>query len=311
MTFTKISTTFKNRETTVAGNIYLPPDFDEARTFSALVIATPGSSVKEQIGAIYAERLAKHGFVALTFDASYQGESTGAPRDLEDPAARVEDICCALDHLMTIPYVAEDSVGLLGICAGGGYAINAALTDHRFKAIATIVANDIGSAFRKMQAKADLLDLINSVGKQRTAEARGASERRDQWIPDSLKEADAAGITDPAILEAVMFYRESQYRHPNSTNRLLFKSLAHLLRFDAFHLVPELLIQPLLVIVGGRKGSTGQFEAGQFLFEQSQSKDKQFFVVDDAGHYDMYYKPDSVERAIERLVPFFSSHMRS
>jgi uncharacterized protein len=73
--------------------------------------------VKEQIGAIYAERLSQRGFVALTFDPAYQGESGGKPRDLEDPAALVEDIRCAVDHLMTLPFVGEERVGLLGICA--------------------------------------------------------------------------------------------------------------------------------------------------------------------------------------------------
>lgn len=49
---------FKNRHIDVVGNLYLPPGFDENRAYLALVIATPGSSVKEQVGAIYAERLA-------------------------------------------------------------------------------------------------------------------------------------------------------------------------------------------------------------------------------------------------------------
>ncbi|MEO9337141.1 alpha/beta hydrolase [Mesorhizobium sp. SB112] len=300
---------FKNRNIDVAGHIHFPNGFDETKSYTALVLATPGSSVKEQIGAIYAKRLAQRGFVALTFDPSYQGESSGEPRDLEDPAARVEDIRCAVDYLMTLPFVGEERVGLLGICAGGGYAINAALTEHRFKAIGTVVANDIGLAFRQMQPKDDLLKTLEAVGKQRTAEARGGELRRDPWIPDSLREAEAAGITDPEVFEAVTFYRESRNRHPNSTNRLLFKSYSHLLSFDAFGLVPELLTQPLQVIVGGRRGNTGQYEAGQALFDRSPTTEKDFFVIEGAGHYDMYYIPEFVDQAIDRLVPFYSRHL--
>ena len=250
---------FRNRNIDVAGNLYVPTDFDETKAYAALVLATPGSSVKEQIGAIYAEKLAERGFVALVFDPSYQGESGGEPRDLEDPAARVEDIRCAVDYLMTLPFVAEERVGLLGICAGGGYAVNAALTEHRFKAVGTVVAANIGRAFRQMHVMDSVLKTLEAVGKQRTAESRGGDQRRDPWIPNSLKEAEAAGITDPDVLDAVRFYRESRYKNANSTNRLLFRSFGILLSFDAFHLVPELLTQPLQVIVGGRHGATGSF----------------------------------------------------
>jgi fermentation-respiration switch protein FrsA (DUF1100 family) len=300
---------FKNKSIDVAGNLHLPNGFDEGKTYSALVLATPGSSVKEQIGAIYAKKMAERGLVALTFDPSYQGESGGEPRDLEDPAERVEDIRCAVDYLMTLPFVGEERVGLLGICAGGGYAVNAAMTEHRFKAVGTVVGNDIGHAFRQMQPKKDLLKMLEELGKQRTAESRGGEPRRDPWIPDNLMEAEAAGIKDPELFEAVKFYRESRYRHPNSTNRLLFKSYSQLLGFDAFHLVPELLIQPLQVIVGGRRGNTGQYEAGESLFQRSQSTDKDFFIIDGAGHYDMYYKPEYVDQAIDRLAFFYSKHL--
>ena len=298
---------FKNRNIDVAANIHLPKDFDQTGSYAALVLATPGSSVKEQIGAVYAEKLAERGFVALTFDPSYQGESGGEPRDLEDPAARVEDIRCAVDYLMTLSFVGEERVGLLGICAGGGYAINAALTEHRFTAIGTVVANDIGQAFRDMLP--DVRKTLEEVGKQRTAEARGVVPRRDPWIPDSLREAETAGITDPEVFEAVTFYRESRYRHPNSTNRLLFSSYGHLLKFDAFNLVPELLTQPLQVIVGGKRGNTGQYETGQRLVELSPAAEKDFFVVEGAGHYDMYYKPEYVNPAIDRLANFYSKHL--
>ncbi|MET0904513.1 MAG: alpha/beta hydrolase [Tardiphaga sp.] len=300
---------FKNRGNDVVGNLHLPPDFDAAESYAALVLATPGSSVKEQIGAIYASRMAAHGFVALTFDPSHQGESGGEPRDLEDPAVRAEDIRCAVDHLMTLPYVDETRVGLLGICAGGGYAIHAALTEHRFRAIGTVVANDIGRTFRNMPPAGDVLGILQDLGRQRTAEARGAELRRDPWIPDSLAAAREAGITDQEVLEAIEFYRESPYRHPNSTNRLLFTSYSQILAFDAFGLVPDLLVQPLQVIVGGRRGNTGQYEAGHLLFDLSPASDKDIFVIEGAGHYDLYYKPEYVDQAIGRLAPFFARHL--
>jgi uncharacterized protein len=96
---------FRNRDIEVVGNIHLPPGFNEGGAYPAIVLSTPGSSVKEQIGAVYAERLSAGGLIALTFDPSYQGESGGEPRDLEDPTIRVEDIHCAVDHLTTPPYV--------------------------------------------------------------------------------------------------------------------------------------------------------------------------------------------------------------
>jgi len=181
---------FRNRDIEVAGNIHLPPDFDEGGRYPAIVLSTPGSSVKEQIGAAYTERLSACGFLALTFDPSYQGESGGQPRDLEDPAVRVEDIHCAVDHLTTLPYVNEARIGLLGICAGGGYAIKAAQTEPRFKAVGTVVANDIGEAMRRLLP--DFRQTLEDVAAERTAQARGAAPRRDPWIPDNLADANAA-----------------------------------------------------------------------------------------------------------------------
>lgn len=298
---------FKNRHIDVVGNLHVPEGFDKTRKYTSVVLATPGSSVKEQIGAFYAQRLAQRGFVALTFDPSYQGESSGEPRDLEDPAVRVEDLRCAVDFLVKQPFVDEARIGLLGICAGGGYAVKAAQTEHRFKALATVIATDIGAAFRRMLP--DVGKTLEEVGRERTAEARGAAPRRDPWIPDSLAQAHEQGILDPEVLQAVAYYRESPHRHPNSTNRLLFSSYGPILGFDAFHLVPELLTQPLLVIVGGKRGSTGQHESGKTLFGMAPTSDKDLLVIDGAGHYDMYDKPAYVDLAVERMARFYAQHL--
>jgi fermentation-respiration switch protein FrsA (DUF1100 family) len=299
---------FMNRGIELKGRVHRPAGFDLGKTYPAIVLSTPGSSVKEQIGANYATRLAKRGYLALAFDPSYQGESGGEPRDLDDPSTRAEDIRCAVDYLMTLPCVDEHRVGLLGICAGGGYAVNAALTEHRFKAVATVVANDIGNAFRRAQSVEELRRTLEAVGRQRTTEARGGAQRRDPWIPDSLAEAETAGVTDRDTLEAVHFYRESPWRHVNSTNRLYFGGLGHILGFDPFGLVPDLLTQPLQVIVGGRRGTTGQYEEGERLFELARGR-KEFYVVEGAGHYDMYYKSEFLDLAVGRLSDFFKEHL--
>jgi dienelactone hydrolase len=38
-------------------------------------------------------------------------------------------------YLTTLPYVDRDRIGVLGICAGGGYAVNATMNDRRVKAL--------------------------------------------------------------------------------------------------------------------------------------------------------------------------------
>ncbi|WP_226575679.1 alpha/beta hydrolase [Acuticoccus sediminis] len=292
----------------IAGNLHLPGGFDESRPGPMVVIATPGSSVKEQIGAFYADRLAAGGIAALAFDPSHQGESAGMPRDLEDPAARVEDIRSAVDFLATQPFVGDSRVGMLGICAGGGYAVKAALMDKRLGAVGLVVPVNIGRAFRAIMPGAETVRTLDAAGAQRTAEARGGPARREPWIPDTLADAKAAGITDPDTLQAVEYYRESAFRHPNSTNRLHFDSMARLLTFDAFHLVPELLTQPLSIVAAGRAGNTGSLEDGKTLHALATTP-KDLLVIEGAGHYDLYDKPQFVDQAVDRLVPFFRHHL--
>lgn len=78
--------------------------------------------------------------------------------------------------------------------------------------------------------------------------------------------------------------------------------------FDAFHLVGELLTQPIQVIVGRRLGTTFSFEDGKTLFERAPNK-KDMFVVEGAGHYDLYDKDEYVDQAVERLDGFYKEHL--
>ncbi|WP_253724164.1 alpha/beta hydrolase [Burkholderia multivorans] len=176
---------------TMAAVIHVPAGFDSNAKYPAVVVAHPGGGVKEQTAGLYAQKLAEHGLVAIAFDASYQGESSGEPRQLENPYIRTEDVSAVIDYLTTLPYVDADRIGAMGICAGGGYAANAAINDRRIKALGTVSAVNIGSMFRKRLGKHRQGCRCDSVPRARFAGAhRGRVGRAARHL---AARADAQG----------------------------------------------------------------------------------------------------------------------
>ncbi|KHD85083.1 alpha/beta hydrolase [Heyndrickxia ginsengihumi] len=304
------SVIFKNGNINVAGHLYLPEGFDDNEKYPAIVTVHPGSSCKDQTSGLYAEKLAELGLVTLAFDASYQGESGGEPRYIEEPSERVEDVRCAVDYLTTLDYVDENRIGVLGVCAGGGYAVNAAMTERRIKAVGTVTAVNIGRLNRQGDGSPGAaIKTLEAIAKQRTAEARGAEPMITNWIPKSHEEREQAGITDIDITGAVDYYTTPRAKHPNSPNKLKFTSLASVIGFDAFHLVEELLTQPLQIIVGSVQGSFGAYQDGHELYNRAASEIKDLFVIEDASHYDLYDQPEPVSQAVKKLGAFYKENL--
>ncbi|MFP5578764.1 MAG: alpha/beta hydrolase [Acidimicrobiia bacterium] len=57
----------------IAADPYRTDDLDESTTYPALVIGPPHGGVKEQGPGVYAQAMAKRGFVAVAFDPSHNG----------------------------------------------------------------------------------------------------------------------------------------------------------------------------------------------------------------------------------------------
>ncbi|MET8472099.1 alpha/beta hydrolase [Streptomyces sp. NPDC006422] len=290
----------------LAADLHLPLDGGDA-PLRAVVLSTPGSSVKEQIGANYASRLAARGLAALVFDPAHQGQSGGDPRDLEDPYRRGEDISYAIDALSTHPRIDPRRIGVLGICAGGGYAVHTARTDHRIRAVGTVVPSDIGTSFRGFQPDGPAAAL-HAMAEARTTESLTGNLTRTNWLPDTPGDAVAAGLTDIDTTQAIAFYRTERGWNKHSTNRRLSRSDSLLLGYDAFHLVDRLMTQPLQVVLAGRVGNTGSYEAGMRLWKLAPNP-VDLMIVENAGHYEMYDEPAYVDAAVDRLAEFYTSHL--
>ena len=65
-------------------------DLDETKKYPALIVGAPYGGVKEQGPCVYANELAQRGFVVLTFDQVFMGESGGEPRHVSSPGLFAE-----------------------------------------------------------------------------------------------------------------------------------------------------------------------------------------------------------------------------
>lgn len=123
---------------TLVGDLYTPKANDKSQItnhkFAALAVSGPFGATKEQSSGLYAMKMAERGFVALAFDPSFTGESSGEPRRTASPDINTEDFMAAVDFLSKLPEVDGERIGIIGICGWGGIALNAAAADTRIKA---------------------------------------------------------------------------------------------------------------------------------------------------------------------------------
>ena len=119
---------------TLVGDLYWPNDQMVNGKRAALAVSGPFGATKEQSSGLYAMKMAERGFIALAFDPSFTGESSGEPRRTASPDINTEDFMAAVDYLSKLPEVDANRIGIIGICGWGGIALNAAAADPRIKA---------------------------------------------------------------------------------------------------------------------------------------------------------------------------------
>lgn len=216
-------------------------------------------------------------------------------------------MCSAVDYLTTLAFVDNDRIGALGICAGGGYAIHATMSDRRIKAVGGVSTVNIGDMFRLgwsgASNPAQSIALLEMGAAQRTMQANGGETAYIPFAPTSLE-----GVDERDMREAYDYYRTPRAHHSNTPSQFTASSLPQLLTYDAFHLADLLLTQPLQLVAGGATGSLWYSKA---IHDKAASVEKNLHVVDGATHMSLYDTPSQMEEALSRLVPFYRQHLRA
>ncbi len=306
--------TIRNRDMywDMAADIHLPADFDAQQSYPTIVVAHPIGSCKEQTaGNVYAPALAEAGYVAIAFDASFQGASGGEPRFLEVPAQRVEDFSRVVDYAVTLPYVDAERIGVLGICGGGGYAWAAAKQEKRLTTVVSVTGVNFGRMQREMaEHNGGVIPALRATAQQRTAEARGAKSEVSGMLPDTAEDAQQTGDID--IAQAYDYYRTDRGRKENGCVLFEVAHGAATLDWDAFDRADELLDQPLLVVIGDEEhqGGFGAFRDGHTIYDLAASSDKQMLEIPGASHYDLYDQPNGAGKALKSIIPFLDAELR-
>lgn len=275
-------------------DLYVAKDLNMDEEHPAVIIGGPYGGTKEQAPGIYAQELAKRGFVAVTFDPSFFGYSGGHPRNVSSPEIYAEDFSAGVDYLGTRPFVDRQKIAALGICGSGGFALSAAQVDPRIKAVVTASMYDIsryvrdglGNTMTDEQRK----KMQKTIAEQRWTDfetGRPVLEDRS-WQLSALTEDNPA----PVAKEFADFYLQPVGYHHNAIAQHTLSSNLAFMNFSLLDHLADISPRPILLIAGENAHS-------RYFSEDAykQAKDpRELYIVPGANHVDLYYKLD--------LIPF-------
>ncbi|HEY9638443.1 MAG TPA: alpha/beta hydrolase [Coleofasciculaceae cyanobacterium] len=301
--------TFKNQyNMQVVGNLFIPKTLEHNAKNPAIIVGHPMGAVKEQSANLYAQKLAEQGFVTLSLDLSFWGESEGQPRNVVSPDIYAEDFSAAVDFLGTRPFVDRDRIGVLGICGSGSFAISAAKIDPRMKAIATVSMYDMGAANRNGLRHSTTLEqrkkAIAAAAEQRYAEFTGGETQYTSGTVHELNENSTA-----IEREFYDFYRTPRGEYtpegssPQLTTHPTLTSNVKFLNFYPFNDIETISPRPMLFIAGNNAHSR-EFSEDAY---QRAAEPKELYIVPDVGHVDLYDRVNQIPW--DKLASFFNQHL--
>ena len=288
----------------LAGDLYMTKGLDKTQKYPALIVGAPYGGVKEQSPSVYANELAQRGFIVLTFDPCYMGQSAGEPRHVSSPDLFTENFSASVDFLGLQSIVDRERIGAIGICGSGGFALSAAQMDTRIKAVATASMYDMTAAARLGLDTLEALQAAKEkLAQQRWLDAENGFPEYIPTFPEEPLDAVPVELGEPDA-EWFRFYAVRRGHHPRARGGFTTTSSLPFLNYDLLGHLEEISPRPILLVVGDRAHS-------RFFSEQvyaKASEPKELYTVKDAEHIDLYDRTDRIP--FNKLEAFFKEHLR-
>jgi fermentation-respiration switch protein FrsA (DUF1100 family) len=300
---------FRNQyQMKVAGNLFTPKNLDQSKKYPAIIVGHPMGAVKEQSANLYAQKLAEQGFVTLSLDLSFWGESEGQSRNAVLPDVYAEDFSAAVDFMGTRPFIDREKIGVLGICGSGSFVISAAKIDPRMKAIATVSMYDMGAANR------NALNHSLTVEQRKAIIAETAQQRYAEFQGGAVAVAGGTDLELTANIHPIQreffdFYRTARGEFtpagasPLRTTKPTVTSNVKFMNFYPFNDIETIAPRPMLFIAGDQAHSKEFSEDAYRL----AAEPKELHWVKGAGHVDLYDRANLIPW--DKLTWFFGTHL--
>lgn len=302
--------TFDNQyKMKVVGNLLLPSIMKNGEIYPAIIVGHPMGAVKEQSANIYAAKMAERGFVTLSIDLSFWGESEGEPRNAVSPDIYAEAFSAAVDYLGTQPFVDSDKIGVIGVCGSGSFAVSAAKIDPRIKAVTTISMYDMGAATRNSLHKSQSLEqrkaIIAQAARQRNVEFSGGDIQYTSGSPHAINEN-----SNPIEKEFYDFYRTPRGEFtpkgatPLTTTHPTLTSNVKFMNFYPFNDM-DMISPRALLFVTGDEAHSKEFSEDAY---RKASEPKELYYVKGAGHVDLYDRIEMIP--FDKIETFFKENLK-
>jgi fermentation-respiration switch protein FrsA (DUF1100 family) len=296
---------FSSNGTRLVGNLFCPDNFDASQQYPAVVVGGPLATVKEQAAGVFAEKLAKQGYIALAFDYRTFGGSDGLPRCYENPTNKSDDIKSAVSFLGSLTNVNKNGVVALGICASASYIAGSLIGDKRIKAFASVSGYfnlQEFVAFNPMVSdeQRDYMFKLSNDARQKYDET-GEADRSDMLY------APFAGEGEDQFSKDVHDYYFSRVAScwPNFSRELTLFSIEQLAQHNALNYAQH-ITTPYLGIVG--ENAPTRYLTEQFV-EQKDQGIRQFKEIKGACHIQSYDLDEYVDEAIASIDNFYKQQL--